>query len=76
MRNRSLCESCAMMREVLTPKGSRFLLCTMSATDQRYAKYPPQPVVGCDGYRASAPMCHGPGADGNGRAGDGMSAGD
>lgn len=24
---RSLCETCASMREVITPKGSRFLLC-------------------------------------------------
>ena len=27
----SLCEACALMREVVTPKGSRFLLCQLSA---------------------------------------------
>jgi hypothetical protein len=48
---RSLCETCALMREVLTPKGSRFLLCQLSQTNPDYPKYPPQPVVGCDGYR-------------------------
>ena len=48
---RSLCETCASMREVVTPKGSRFLLCQLSRTDPAYPKYPPQPVLRCDGYR-------------------------
>jgi hypothetical protein len=48
---RSLCETCASMREVITPKGSRFLLCQLSRTDPAFPKYPPQPVVRCDGYR-------------------------
>ena len=52
MRHLSLCETCSRMREVVTPRRSRFLLCTLSATDPRYAKYPPQPIVGCEGYRA------------------------
>ena len=47
----SLCETCASMREVVTPKGSRFLLCRLSRTDPAYPKYPPQPVVRCVGYR-------------------------
>jgi len=47
---RSLCESCAWMRPIVTPKGSRFLLCQMAQTDARYPKYPPQPVVRCNGY--------------------------
>ncbi len=49
--NPSLCESCARMREVVTPKGSRFLLCQYAQTDPNYPKYPPQPVVRCEGYR-------------------------
>ena len=48
---RSLCETCTWMREVITPKGSRFLLCQLSQTDPDYPKYPAQPVVRCDGYR-------------------------
>lgn len=48
---RSLCETCATMREVITPRGSRFLLCQLSTTDPAYPKYPPQPVVRCSGYR-------------------------
>jgi hypothetical protein len=47
----SLCETCALMREVVTLKGSRFLLCQLSQTDPAYPKYPRQPVVQCDGYR-------------------------
>jgi hypothetical protein len=47
----SLCETCALMREVVTPKESRFLLCQLSQTDPDYPKYPPQPVVQCDGHR-------------------------
>ena len=38
------------MREVITPQGSRFLLCQLSQTDPAYPKYPPQPVVRCEGY--------------------------
>lgn len=48
---RSLCETCARMREVLTPKGSRFLLCQLSRTDSAFPKYPRQPVGQCEGYR-------------------------
>jgi hypothetical protein len=47
----SLCETCSSMREVVTPKGSRFLLCQLSRTNPDYPKYPPQPVVRCDGYQ-------------------------
>jgi hypothetical protein len=49
--NRSVCETCVRMREVMTPKGSRFLLCQLSQTNPDYPKYPPQPVVQCDGYQ-------------------------
>ncbi len=47
----SLCETCALMREVITPKGARFLLCNLSQTNSLYPKYPRQPVVRCDGYQ-------------------------
>jgi hypothetical protein len=52
---RSLCETCASMREIITPKGSRFLLCQLSQTSSDYPKYPPQPVVVCDGYQKTEP---------------------
>ncbi len=47
----SLCETCAWMREIITPKGSRFLLCQLSKSDPAYPKYPPQPIVRCGGYQ-------------------------
>ena len=46
----SLCESCENQREVRTAR-SRFLLCELSVTNADYPKYPPQPVVQCDGLR-------------------------
>jgi hypothetical protein len=49
---RSLCETCASMRQVITPKGSRFFLCRLSEWNPTFPKYPPQPVVRCDGYRS------------------------
>ena len=67
---RSLCARCQHVRVIVSGKGSRFLLCQKSQHDERYAKYPPQPVVRCAGYQAaeivSAPM-HPPTA-GNGNA--------
>ncbi len=47
----TLCESCQNMREVRTAR-SCFLLCELSVTTADYPKYPPQPVVRCDGFQA------------------------
>ena len=46
----SLCETCAHTKEVISQKGSRFLLCQLSQRDSRFPKYPTQPVVRCVGY--------------------------
>ena len=46
----SLCQTCAHKQDVVSGKGSRFLLCRLSQTDRRFPKYPPQPVVRCAGY--------------------------
>lgn len=46
----SLCETCENAREIRTAR-SRFLLCGLSVTEAAYPKYPPQPVVRCDGQR-------------------------
>jgi hypothetical protein len=46
----SLCESCRHLREVVSRKGSRFLLCLHSQHDARFPKYPSQPVLRCDGF--------------------------
>lgn len=47
---RSLCETCENVRGVRTAR-SLFLLCELSLIDARFPKYPPQPVVRCDGHR-------------------------
>ena len=46
----TLCKSCGHVREVVSGTGSTFLLCQLSQTDKRFPKYPPQPVIRCDGY--------------------------
>ena len=46
----TLCQSCRNVREIRTAR-SRFLLCELSVTDADYPKYPPQPVVRCDGFQ-------------------------
>jgi hypothetical protein len=53
MMTPSLCETCKNLREVRTAR-SRFLLCELSVTNAAYSKYPPQPVVRCDGYQPRA----------------------
>lgn len=45
----SLCESCKNMREVRTAR-SRFLRCELSVANAAYPKYPPQPLLRCDGF--------------------------
>ena len=47
----SLCPLCKFVREIRSDKGSTFWQCTLSKKDARYGKYPPQPVLRCDGYR-------------------------
>jgi len=48
--NPSLCESCHHMKEVISGKAARFLLCQKYAADNRFQKYPPQPIVQCLGF--------------------------
>jgi hypothetical protein len=47
---RGLCPRCEHVKIVRSEKGSVFLLCLLAARDPRFAKYPPQPVVSCDGF--------------------------
>ena len=45
-----LCERCEHARIVTSPRGSRFYLCRLSATDPRFPKYPRLPVLQCSGF--------------------------
>lgn len=51
----SLCANCRARRDVISGKGSRFLLCLKSADDRRFPKYPPQPVIRCAGFEPANP---------------------
>lgn len=46
----SLCASCRHVRVVCSSRGSTFFLCKLAASDARFPKYPPQPVVACSGW--------------------------
>jgi|ERR1700756_620761 hypothetical protein len=45
-----LCSQCQHARLVGSSKGSAFLLCELSKTDPRFARYPRLPVLVCSGY--------------------------
>ena len=45
-----LCPACTNVKIVRSSHGSQFLLCRLSASDDAYPKYPPQPVLACPGY--------------------------
>jgi hypothetical protein len=51
---KSLCRTCRWMREITSGRGSRFILCRKSQEDERFAKYPPQPIARCTGYEAAS----------------------
>jgi hypothetical protein len=46
-----LCAECANARVVESNRGSIFLLCELSRSDSRFAKYPRLPVLSCSGYQ-------------------------
>ena len=52
---RGLCAGCGHVRVVTSARGSSFVMCGLSWTDERFAKYPPLPVLACAGYQASEP---------------------
>jgi hypothetical protein len=62
---KSLCESCQHVREVMTPKKSRFLLCQLSSSSPKYPKYPRQPVLKCEGYQPNDRPPHGKNTSGS-----------
>jgi hypothetical protein len=45
-----LCATCTHARRIESSRGSLFFLCQLSASDARFAKYPPLPVVSCTGH--------------------------
>ncbi len=52
-----LCQTCRHGKQVVSGRGSVFLLCLLHESDPRFAKYPRLPVVRCSGFvaKGSAP---------------------
>jgi hypothetical protein len=48
-----LCATC-LFRRIVAGARSTFSLCERSISDPRFPRYPPLPVVRCEGYVASA----------------------
>ena len=45
-----LCNGCLHQRVIESGKGSRFSMCLLAASDPRCRRYPPLPVLACDGF--------------------------
>jgi pimeloyl-ACP methyl ester carboxylesterase len=52
---KGLCASCKHLRSVASARGSTFVLCELSRTDPRFAKYPRLPIDQCAGYVGTEP---------------------
>ena len=50
-----LCSVCRHHRVTGNRRGSRFHLCERSATDARFPRYPPLPVLHCVGFERIGP---------------------
>jgi hypothetical protein len=48
-----LCGDCTHSRSIRSDRGSIFYLCSLSARDPAFPKYPRLPVLECDGYAPS-----------------------
>jgi hypothetical protein len=48
-----LCAACEHSREIISARGSAFLLCERSFSDPTFAKYPSLPVLSCRGFAAA-----------------------
>ena len=49
-----LCSRCLHARRIDSARGSTFILCELSRTNPRFAKYPRLPVLSCDGFQLLA----------------------
>ena len=50
-----LCAACRHVRVIRSDRQLVFYLCTLSAVDQRFPKYPKLPVLSCAGYAPVPP---------------------
>jgi hypothetical protein len=50
MERIGLCATCRFARRIESARGSKFILCELSASDPAFPKYPRLPVIECSGY--------------------------
>jgi hypothetical protein len=50
MPDAGLCDRCRHGNVITNDRGSRFMFCGKSKTDQRFPRYPRLPVRACDGF--------------------------
>jgi hypothetical protein len=50
MERAGLCAKCRFARRIESSRGSKFILCELSASDSTFPKYPRLPVIECAGY--------------------------
>jgi hypothetical protein len=46
-----LCDTCTNAKLIRNTRGSVFLLCELSKSDDRFPKYPRAPILECPGYK-------------------------
>jgi hypothetical protein len=46
-----LCADCANAQKIRSDRGTKFILCRLSATDPNFPKYPRLPVMNCAGFK-------------------------
>jgi hypothetical protein len=51
-----LCASCRHVERIASARGATFYLCRLSFSDRRFPKYPPLPVLSCEGYARRDPI--------------------
>jgi len=50
-----LCSACLYARRIQSERGSVFVMCQLSLTDNSFPKYPRLPVLSCAGYSRKEP---------------------
>jgi hypothetical protein len=45
-----LCAECSHMRRITSDRGANFYMCTLSAVNPDFPKYPRLPVIQCSGF--------------------------
>ena len=51
---RGLCDDCRWAREIVSGRGSVFLLCEQHQRNPRFPKYPPLPVLACAAHEPTS----------------------